>query len=76
MSDKKNYFVQTTAPSSWEARKAEPYVGEDGIYMPIHEYIYEGTATEYEMVISKELFQKAFKEYIKKEGLLDVQSKE
>ena len=76
MSDMKDCFVKTTAPSPWEMRKAEPYVGEDGIYMPIHEYIYEGTATEYRMVISKELFQEAFKEYIQKEGLLDVQSKE
>ena len=70
MSDEKSCFVQATAPSPWEIRKAEPYVGEDGIYMPLHEYIYEGTATEYEMLISKELFQEAFKEYIKKEGLI------
>ena len=28
------------------------------------------------MIMSKELFQEAFKEYVLKEGLLDVQSKE
>lgn len=59
-----------------EWRKAEPYVGEDAIYVPIHEYIYEGTATEYQQFMTKELFQEAFKEYIVKEGLLNVQSKE
>lgn len=70
MSDTRGCFVKITASSPWETRKAEPYVGEDGIYMPIHEYIYEGTATEYRMVMSKELFQEAFKEYIQKEGLI------
>ena len=59
-----------------EWRKAEPYVAEDAIYVPIHEYVYEGTATEYQQFMTKELFQEAFKEYIVKEGLLNVQSKE
>lgn len=59
-----------------EWRKTEPYIGEDGIYMPQHEYEYEGVPTMYTMLMSKELFQEAFKEYIVKEGLLNVQSKE
>lgn len=59
-----------------ELRRAEPYVAEDGIYMPLHDYVYEGVVTEYRLVLTKELFQEAFKEYIVKEGLLNVQSKE
>ena len=59
-----------------ELRRAEPYVAEDGIYMPLHDYVYEGVVTEYRLVLTKELFQEAFKEYILKEGLLNVQSKE
>lgn len=43
--------------------------------MPLHDYIYEGVATEYRLVLTKEIFQEAFKEYIVKEGL-NVQSKE
>ena len=57
-----------------DLRRAEPYVAEDGIYMPIHEYVYEGTAPEYKLVLTKEMFQEAFYEYIVKEGL-NVQSK-
>ena len=59
-----------------ELRRAEPYVAEDGIYMPLHDYVYEGVVTEYRLVLTKELFQEAFKEYMLKEGLLNVQSKE
>ena len=59
-----------------ELRRAEPYVAEDGIYMPVHEYLYEGVPAEYKLILTKELFQEAFKEYILKEGLLNVQSKE
>jgi len=58
-----------------EWRKTEPFVGEDGIYVPLHDYIYEGNATEYRLFMTKEIFQEAFKEYIIKEGL-NVQSKE
>lgn len=59
-----------------EWRKTEPYISEDGIYVPRHEYVYEGTATEYELFMTKEMFQEAFKEYIVKEGLLNVPRKE
>ena len=57
-----------------DLRRAEPYVGEDGIYMPVHDYVYDGVATEYKLILTKELFQEAFYEYIVKEGL-NVQSK-
>ena len=59
-----------------EWRKTEPYIGEDGIYIPLQEYVYEGTSTMYELFMTKELFQEAFKEYIIKEGLLNVSRKE
>lgn len=52
-----------------EWRKTEPYIGEDGIYVPTREYIYEGAAVEYNLFMTKEIFQEAYKEYIKKEGL-------
>lgn len=52
-----------------EWRKTEPYIGEDGIYVPKHEYTYEGVAVEYKLFITKEIFQEAYKEYVKKEGL-------
>lgn len=55
-------------------RETEPYVGEDAIYIPVHEYVYEGVPVEYKLFMTKELFQEAFKEYIVKEGLLNVQS--
>ena len=69
--------ITTTADVSFgEWRKTEPFVGTDGIYVPLRDYIYEGTAEEYRLFMSKEIFQEAFKEYILKEGLIDVQSKE
>lgn len=69
-------FVTMPEKSFGEWRKAESYIGEDGIYVPVHEYVYDGTATEYNLLMTKEMFQEAFKEYIIKEGLLNVQSKE
>jgi len=58
-----------------EWRKTEPFVDTDGIYVPLKEYSYDDIIT-YKLFMSKEIFQAAFKEYILKEGLLDVQSKE
>lgn len=68
--------IKTSINPYRDIRRAEPYVDDDGIYMPVHEYVYEGMQTEYKLVLTKELFQEAFKEYILKEGLLNVQSKE
>jgi len=58
-----------------EWRKTEPFVGTDGIYVPTKEYSYDD-AISYRLFMTKEIFQEAFKEYIVKEGLLNVQSKE
>ena len=68
--------IKTSINPYPDLRRAEPYVDDDGIYMPVHEYFYEGVPTEYKMLMPKELFQEAFKEYILKEGLLNVQGKE
>lgn len=67
--------IKTSINPYPDIRRAEPYVAEDGIYMPVHEYFYEGVPAEYKLILTKELFQEAFKEYIIKEGL-NVQSKE
>ena len=73
----KDMKVTTNADIAFgEWRKTEPFVGVDGIYVPLRDYVYEGTAEEYKLFMSKEIFQEAFKEYVLKEGLLDVQSKE
>jgi len=68
--------IKTSISPYPDLRCAEPYVDDDGIYMPVHEYVYEGVPTEYKMLMPKELFQEAFKEYVLKEGLLNVQGKE
>ena len=36
--------------------KQDPYVGEDGIYVPIEDYVREGTTSLYRNIITKELF--------------------
>lgn len=46
--------------------KQEPYVGENGIYMPEQPYALEGTGT-YRMVLSKEMFVEAYNKWIKGE---------
>jgi hypothetical protein len=44
--------------------KMEPFVGEDGIYMPINEYVPEGCKTNYKMILSKEMFIDAYNKWI------------
>lgn len=46
--------------------KQEPYVGKDGIYTPVTEYVPEGTASVYKCVMTKEMFVEAYKKYINK----------
>lgn len=45
--------------------KQEPYVGEDGIYIPLSAYVPQGCASAYECVITKELFIEAYNKWIK-----------
>ena len=44
--------------------KQEPYVGEDGIYVPLNPYVEEGLASAYKMLLSKELFVEAYNKWI------------
>lgn len=45
--------------------KNEPYVGDDGIYMPVAEYSLEGTMPYYRLVVTKEIFVEAYNKWIK-----------
>lgn len=47
--------------------KQEPYVGEDGIYIPAEECVPEGYTSIYKQLISKELFVEAYNKWIKGE---------
>lgn len=44
-----------------------PYVGDDGIYVPIDEYVLEGYKVTYRMIMSKEMFIEAYSKWIKGE---------
>lgn len=47
--------------------KQHPYIGDDGIYMPVHEYVPEDMMSGYRMVMSKEMFIEAYNKWIKEE---------
>lgn len=47
--------------------KQEPYVDDNGIWIPYNEYALEGCASEYKLVISKEMFVEAYNKWIKGE---------
>ena len=47
--------------------KQEPYVGDDGIYMPYNEYVPEGCETKYKCILTKEMFIEAYNKWIKGE---------
>ena len=44
--------------------RQEPYVGDDGIYIPINEYVPEGSASMYKCVMTKEMFVEAYNKWI------------
>ena len=48
--------------------KLEPRVSEDGIYVPIEEYVYDDQPKDYRRVMTKELFVEAYKKYILEEN--------
>ena len=48
--------------------KQHPYVGDDGIYTPVHEYALEGTESVYRLVMTKEMFVEAYNKWIKEES--------
>ena len=47
---------------NWRLAKAE--VREDGIYIPTQEYTYEGVETKFQCLLTREIFQEAYKKYI------------
>lgn len=44
--------------------KQEPYIDDEGIWIPVQEYIPEGYASTYKCLITKELFVEAFNKWI------------
>ena len=42
-----------------------PYVGDDGIYVPLEAYVSEGCECSYECVMTKEIFVEAYNKWIK-----------
>ena len=49
--------------------KNKPYVDEDGIYEPCCEYTQEGIASNYKLIIPKEIFIEAFEKFCKNRDL-------
>ena len=47
--------------------KQEPYVNDNGIWAPLEEYTLEGCASNYKLVMSKEMFVEAYNKWIKGE---------
>lgn len=45
--------------------KQDPYVGDDGIYVPCEEYVPEGCVSAYRCVLTKEMFVEAYNKWIK-----------
>ena len=43
----------------------EPYVDDDGIYIPLKEYVPEGCESAYLCVTTKEMFVEAYNKWIK-----------
>jgi len=46
----------------------QPYVADDGIYVPVYRYQYESEAPLYKLLISKEIFVEAYNRWIKEGG--------
>ena len=47
--------------------KNEPFVNEDGIYIPVEPYTLEGVSPSYRLIMSKEIFIEAYNKFIKGE---------
>jgi hypothetical protein len=44
--------------------KQEPYIGDDGIYWPVNDYVPEGCESSYRLLLTKELFIEAYNKWI------------
>ena len=45
--------------------KQEPYIDDDGIYIPMEEYVPEGCASFYKCIMTKKMFVEAYNKWIK-----------
>lgn len=45
--------------------KQEPFIDDEGIWMPLEAYVPKGCASNYQLVISKEMFIEAYNKWIK-----------
>lgn len=52
-------------PNERKLVKQEPYVDDKGIWLPYHEYVYEGCVSDYKLVMTKEMFVEAYNKWIK-----------
>lgn len=60
-------YTQKSAEAKETYVKQEPYVGNNAIYVPCHEYVPKGCASAYKALITKELFVEAYNKWIKGE---------
>lgn len=56
--------IYTTQP---KYVKQEPYVNDEGIWVPCNEYVPDGCASNYRLVMTKEMFVEAYNKWIKGE---------
>lgn len=61
------YDWQTAKISPVVEVKQEPRIDDDGIWVPMCEYVPEGMVSNYRLVISKEMFIEAYNKWIKGE---------
>ena len=45
--------------------KQEPYIDDEGIWVPVNEYVHEGLGSTYRCVMTKEMFVEAYNKWIK-----------
>lgn len=49
--------------------RQEPYVGDNGIYVPVNEYVPEGTESMYKCVMTRKMFVEAYEKWIKNDSI-------
>ena len=48
--------------------KQEPYIDDKGIWMPCKEYVPEGCASNYRLIMTKKMFVEAYNKWIKEDN--------
>lgn len=48
--------------------KQEPYINDEGIWIPTEEYVLEGYSSTYRCLIKKDLFVEAYEKWIKNDN--------